>query len=315
MELDDLRIFKTVAEEGGVLRASRKLHRVQSNVSTRIRQLESSIGTSLFHRERQRLVLSAAGETLLQYADRLLRLSAEARSALSGSRAGGVLKLGSLESTAASRLPQILSSYHRACPEVSIELVTGTNDALTGAVARRELDGAFVAEKPSLRTLSSMPLFAERLVIISALGHRRIDGLRDIDGDSVIAFPNGCAYRRVLQRWVGARRLPTLRVLELSSYHAIVACVAAGTGIALVPESVLDTIQHHHVAAHPLQKVYAQVTTPFVWRTGEHSAALGALQDTLRDSRGAIQARVTGAQDRAGSFSKGAGNDESCGHR
>ena len=190
MELNDLRIFKTVAEEGGILRASRKLHRVQSNVSTRIRQLESSVGTMLFHRERQRLVLSAAGEKLLQYADRLLRLSVEARSAVSGSHPGGVLKLGALESTAASRLPEILASYHRAYPDVSIELVTGTNDALTSAVARRELDGAFVAEKPSVRALSSMPLFAERLVIISALGHRRIEGPRDIEDDSVTGDPD-----------------------------------------------------------------------------------------------------------------------------
>jgi DNA-binding transcriptional LysR family regulator len=290
MELDDLRIFKTVAEEGGILKASRKLHRVQSNVSTRIRQLESSIGTLLFHRERQRLVLSAAGETLLEYADRLLRLAAEARSALSGSRAAGVIKLGSLESTAASRLPEILSAYHRDCPDVAIELVTGTNDALTAAVARRELDAAFVAEKPSVRTLASMPLFSERLVIICALGHRRIEGPRDIDGDSVIAFPNGCAYRRILQRWLGTRRLPTLRVLELSSYHAIVACVASGSGIALVPESVLDTIQHQHIAIHPLPKVYANVTTPFIWRSGERSAALDALHDTLRESRATGQA-------------------------
>jgi DNA-binding transcriptional LysR family regulator len=295
MELDDLRIFKTVAEEGGVLRAARKLHRVQSNVSTRIRQLEASVGTALFHREKQRLVLSAGGEILLRYADRLLRLSVEARGALSGSRPSGVLKLGALESTAASRLPEVLASYHRAYPAVSIELVTGTNDSLTAAVARRDLDGAFVAEKPSVRSLSSMPLFAERLVIISALGHCAIAGPRDVDGDSVIAFPNGCAYRRILQRWLGARRLPTLRVLELSSYHAIVACVASGTGIALVPESVLDTIQHSHVATHPLPKVYAQVTTPFVWRTEERAPALEALQTMLRERRTALQSAVAKA--------------------
>src|SRR5262249_2741441 len=146
MELDDLRIFKAVAEEGGVLKAARKLHRVQSNVSTRIRQLEASIGTTLFHREKQPLVLSGRGETLLQYAERLLRLSAEARSAVSRSSPGGVMKLGALESTTASRLPEVLADYHRAYPAVSIELITGTNDVLTAAVTKREIEGAFVAE-------------------------------------------------------------------------------------------------------------------------------------------------------------------------
>ena len=285
MELGDLHIFKTVADEGGIIKAARKLHRVQSSVSTRIMQLESSIGTQLFHRDKRRLTLSPAGEQLLAYADKLLRLAEEARSAVSGSAPRGVLKLGALESTAASRLPQILASYHRAYPNVWIQLTTGTNDALTAAVAGRALDAAFVAEKPSNRELSSMALFTERLVIISSLDHRGIRRAQDIDGDSVIAFPNGCAYRRVLQRWLGAKRLSTMPVLELSSYHAIVACVAAGTGIAMIPESVLATMQHNQVARHPLPKVYAQLITPLVWRTAERSLALGALQETLRNGR------------------------------
>ena len=58
MDLSDLLIFKTVAEEGGILRAASKLHRVQSNITTRIKQLEASLGTQLVFRDRQRLVLS-----------------------------------------------------------------------------------------------------------------------------------------------------------------------------------------------------------------------------------------------------------------
>lgn len=286
MELGDLLIFKTVADEGGIINAARKLHRVQSSVSTRIRQLESSIGAQLFHRDKQRLTLSPAGELLLGYAERLLRLSEEARSALSGSAPRGVLKLGSLESTAASRLPEILADYHRAHPDVLIELTTGTNDALTAAVAEGSLDAAFVAERPSGRRLSSMELFAERLVIISSVQHRVIRGPQDIEGDSVIAFPVGCAYRRVLHRWLGAKRASKAPVLELSSYHAIVACVASGTGIALVPESVLATIQHRHISKHRLPRVYAEVITPLVWRTAEPSVALIAFQAALRRRAG-----------------------------
>jgi DNA-binding transcriptional LysR family regulator len=85
----------------------------------------------------------------------------------------------------------------------------------------------------------------------------------------------------VLQRWLGAKRLSGVRVLNLSSYHAIIACVAAGTGIALIPESVLATLQDAHVATHALSKVYSDVTTPLVWRKGEHSPALAALQEIV----------------------------------
>ena len=75
MELSDLHIFRTVVREGGIVRAARRLHRVPSNITTRIKQLEASIGVQLFTRERHRLRLSQSGERLLVYADRMLLLS------------------------------------------------------------------------------------------------------------------------------------------------------------------------------------------------------------------------------------------------
>jgi len=107
---------------------------VPSSVTTRVQHLEAALGVRLFVRERQRLHLSAEGERLLAYADRLLRLADEARSAVAG-LPGGVLRLGALESTTASRLPAVLARFHRVCPDVRVELITGTNDVLTAAVA------------------------------------------------------------------------------------------------------------------------------------------------------------------------------------
>ena len=281
MELSDLHIFKTVAEEGGIARAASKLHRVPSNISTRIKQLEASVGAQLFVREKQRLHLSPRGEHLLGYADRLLRLSAEAMGAVSSAPPRGLLRLGALESTTASRLPKVLAAYHRAYPDVRVELITGTNDALTAAVLERRVEAAFVAEVPSHRELVAERLFRERLVIIASRDHRPIQRPQDVDGDSVIAFPSGCAYRRVLQHWLGRRRVASVRVLELGSYHAIVACVASGTGIALVPESVLDTVQHAAVVRHALPKVHGDVITPLIWRAADQSPALLALRKVV----------------------------------
>jgi DNA-binding transcriptional LysR family regulator len=285
MELADLLIFMTVVEQGGIVKAARRLHRVPSSVTMRVKQLEASVGVQLFYRDRQRLFLSPAGEVLLAYAEKLLRLSEEAKTAVSGSPPSGVLKLGALESTAASRLPEVLAAYHHDYPNVHVELRTGTNDALTEEVAERRLDAAFVAETPADRNLAAMPLFAERLTIISSIGHRRIDRPQDVAGDTIIAFPNGCAYRRVLQRWLGNERVASIRVLELASYHAIVACVASGTGIALVPESVLEIVQHAHVTRHALPKVHANMTTPLIWRAAEQPVAVIALRKTLHARR------------------------------
>jgi DNA-binding transcriptional LysR family regulator len=297
MNFTDLEIFKAVVDEGGVIKASRKLHRVPSSVTSRIQQLESTMGVSLFHRDRQRLHLSPTGELLRGYADRLIQLSEEARSVVSGAKPQGVLKVGTLESTAASRLPGLLTDFHRLYPDVRLELSTGTNDSLMQALADRRIDAAFTAEAPPrllAQSLAHIPVFAERLVVISSLDHPPIRRASDVRDASLIAFPDGCAYRRLLQRWLGADSLAGRRTLELASYHAIVACVAAGAGVALVPESVLDTMPQAHVARHPLPKALAEIRTPLVWRDGEISPPVLALRTLVAS----LQRSKTGAAKR-----------------
>jgi DNA-binding transcriptional LysR family regulator len=277
----DLQVFRAVVQEGGIVKAAHKLHRVPSNVSTRIKQLESAVGIPLFHRDRQRLHLSPSGELLLGYAERLIGLSEEARHAVSGAAPQGLLKLGALESTAASRLSGILADFHRRYPDVRLELTTGTNDALVSAVAERRLDAAFIAEAPSARGLAHLPVFRESLVLISSQDHPPITTARDAEGQSLIAFPPGCAYRRVLQRWLKRESLATLRVLELSSYHAIVACVAAGAGLALMPEAVLDAMPQAHVRRNRIPRAQSEMVTPLIWRQGEVSPPVLALRTLL----------------------------------
>ncbi len=285
MDFVDLKVFKSVVDEGGIIKAARKLHRVPSSVTTRVQQLETSLGVTLFHRDRQRLHLSPTGELLLAYAERLIQLSDEARAVVSGAIPQGVLKLGALESTTASRLPRILADFHRRYPEVRLELTTGTNDDLMNKVSDRRLDAAFTAEPPAARVLEHVPVFAERLIVISSAGHPPIRRARDVEGASLIAFPEGCAYRRALQRWLGRESLATLRVLELNSYHAIVACAASGAGIALVPESVLDTMPDTAVLRHAIAKAQANITTPLVWRHGEISPPVLALRTLIASLR------------------------------
>jgi DNA-binding transcriptional LysR family regulator len=278
MDVADLRVFKSVVDEGGVIRAASKLHRVPSSVTTRIKQLEASMGVKLFHRDRQRLHLSPAGELLLDYAERMIKLSEEAYEVVSGTSPRGVLKLGALESTTASRLPPILAGFHKRFPDVRLELTTGTNDALVSQLLDRKLDAAFIAESPTIHLLDHVSVFPERLVVISSPDHRPIKSARDIEGSSLVAFPEGCAYRRVLQRWLGCDSLAPFRVIELASYHAIVACVMSGAGIALVPEAVLDTMPHVNVSRYAIPNAQAKITTPLVWRRGEMSASVLALR-------------------------------------
>jgi len=277
MDFAALQMFKAVADEGGISPAARKLHRVQSNVTTRIQQLEASLGTALFVREKRRLHLSSAGQVFLHYAEQMLRLSEQARSAVLGDVPRGVLRIGTLESTAASRLPPLLARYHARYPAVRVELVTGTTDALVEAVLGRRVEAAFVADCGASARLETLPAFDEELVLVAPRSHPAIRRPEDVRADTLIVFPAGCAYRRRLQAWLGAE-VPE-RALELASYHAIVACVASGTGIAVVPRSVLRTIRRSQgVAVHPLAGYNAASTTSLVWRKGELSLPLKALQ-------------------------------------
>ncbi|HEX9433369.1 MAG TPA: LysR substrate-binding domain-containing protein [Burkholderiales bacterium] len=283
MDLVELHIFKTVAELGGITRAATALHRVQSNVTTRVQQLEARLGTKLFHRQGRKLVLSSEGKVLLAYADRLLRLSSEAHAALKGHGPHGVFRLGTLESTAATRLPPVLARYHRDYPAVRLELVTGTSGALVDRVLRGEIEAAFVAEPFAAKNLETLHAFSEELVLITPKGHARVRSPNDIDQRVVLAFTTGCSYRRRLEAWLGRSSIVAERVMEYGSYHAITACVAAGSGIAVVPKSVLRAIGiEAQVAVHALPASIANARTMLVWRRGHRSAPLDALRQALR---------------------------------
>jgi DNA-binding transcriptional LysR family regulator len=282
MDLVELSIFKAVAEQGGITKAAATLHRVQSNVTTRVKQLEERLGTRLFNRQGRKLVLSAEGKVLLGYADRLLRLSAEAQAALKAHAPHGVLKIGALESTAATRLPPMLARYHRSYPTVRLELVTGTSGALVDKVHREELEAAFVAEPFPGRNLEIRHAFTEELVLITPRSHPRIENPKDLTQRTVLAFTTGCSYRRRLEAWLGRSSMVAERVMEYGSYHAIVACAAAGGGIAVVPKSVLRaTGMEAQVAVHPLPAKIAHARTMLVWRRGHQSSALDALREEL----------------------------------
>jgi DNA-binding transcriptional LysR family regulator len=282
MDLAALRIFKAVVDEGGVNKAAARLHRVPSNVTTRVKQLEEQLGAKLFAREGRKLKLSAEGKVLLNYAEQLLRLSSEAEAALRGGKPRGTLRIGALESTSAARLPPILSRYHLLYPQVGVELVTGTSGALVSLVHAQEIEAAFVAEPFNAAGLEARSAFREEIVLIVPKSLPRIRSPRDIANLTVIAFASGCSYRRRLEAWLGAAGVHPDRTMEFQSYHTIIACVAAGSGIAVVPRSVIGmagAARQVNIVRLPAQT--ANASTQLVWRPAYRSAALEALKKLL----------------------------------
>lgn len=282
LDLDEMEILRAVVAHGGVARAAAALHRVPSNVTTRIKQLEERLGVALFARRGRGLVATPEGRVLLGYAERLLRLAAEAEAAVRSGRPLGSFRLGSLESTAGARLPPLLARFNRDFPEARVELVTGTTGALLTRLARHDVEAAFVSEPFTAPGLESRPVFDEELVLIGPANGPRVARPADLGRATLIAFADGCSYRRRLEEWLGSGNVLPERVLEFASYPAIVACVAAGTGFAIVPRAVLASLNAAaEIREHPLPARFARNRTHLVWHPGQVSLALQGLQTLL----------------------------------
>ena len=282
MDLDDLRIFQAVVQEGGITRAASRLHRVQSNVTTRIRQLEAGLGVPLFVREGRRLTLAPAGHVLVNYAERLLDLADEARAAITDAMPRGRLRLGSMESTAAARLPSRLAAFHLRYPDVQLELRTGPTAQLLTEVRNGQLDCALVSGPVDDPRLCNEVAFAETLALVAPANHPPIARARDVRTLTLLTFAPGCAYRQRLEHWLASDGVLPERVVELSSYHAMLGCIASGMGIAMMPLSLLESVAvAGSVSVHALNPTIADSPTWLVWRAGVDSPTVMALREVM----------------------------------
>lgn len=280
MEFSQLRIFQAVAEEGSVTRAAERLHRVPSNLSTRLRQLEEQLGVELFVRERQRLQLSPAGKVLLDYANRLSTLRDEAIAAVQGGQPAGDFVLGTMYSTAATHLPPLLARYHQAYPAVNLQVQAAPSGELLEGLLAHRLDAALVDGPLSLAGLDGVPLCEEVLVLITRPEHPLVHSARDVAGRAVFTFRQGCSYRMRLEAWYAHDHTAMGRVMEIESYQSMLACVIAGAGVALMAQSMLDTLPgRDQVQAHRLQAPFDHAVTWLMWRQGMLGANLQAWID------------------------------------
>jgi DNA-binding transcriptional LysR family regulator len=282
MELSDLNVFRTVVQAGGITRAAEKLNRVQSNVTTRIRQLEQQLGVELFIREGKKMHLSPPGRVLLDYADRLLDLAAEARESVHDTKPRGRFRLGSMESTASVRLPAPLFEYCRRYPEVQLELRTGNSYDLTGLILQGEVDAALTAGDIPEGPFEKLAAFEEEMVIVAAANHPPIKSPRDAVSRTVLVFETGCIYRRKLEEWFALKGEKPERMIEMSSYHAILGCAVVGMGISMLPRAVLGTFPERKcLSVHELPAKVNKEITWLIWRKGARSPKLNALIEIL----------------------------------
>jgi DNA-binding transcriptional LysR family regulator len=282
MELTDLEVFRAVARLGGVTRAAEALSKVQSGVSARLTGLERELGAELFARKGRSMDLTSRGRAFLDYAERILILAEEARACVRGDIAAGPFRLGAMESTSASRLPELLGRYHSLHPQVALELTTGTTADLIRDVLGYGLDAAFVSEPVSAGGLERLAAFREELVLVAASDQEAITSPAQVATRALLVFRRGCAYRKRLEDWVSAGGAPPGRVVELSSYQTMLGCAASGMGVAIMPRSVADMAPGANgVSIHGLPPDIAQARTSLIWRAGNGTAAVRALAELV----------------------------------
>ncbi|WP_313083060.1 putrescine utilization regulator PtrR [Atlantibacter sp.] len=282
MDLTQLEMFNAVAETGSITAAARKVHRVPSNLTTRLRQLEDDLGVELFIRENQRLRLAPAGYSFLEYSKKILDLVSEARSVVSGDEPQGVFSLGSLESTAAVRIPGVLATYNQRYPRIQFDLATGPSGTMIDGVLEGTLSAAFVDGPVLHPSLDGLPVYREEMMLVAAVGHHKVSRAREINGASIYAFRANCSYRRHFESWFNADHAMPGKIHEMESYHGMLACVVAGAGLALMPRSMLESMPgHHQVEAWPLAEKWRWLNTWLIWRRGTRSRQLDAFIDLL----------------------------------
>jgi len=290
MELSDLHTFVAVARAGGITRAAEELNTVQSNVTQRVKALEAEIGTQLFERHSRGMTLTGAGKRLLPYAQRMMALSHEAvLAARDDGEPKGPLAIGSMETTAAVRLPPLLADFHRRFPAVRLSLRTATTADLVAAVLDGGLDGAFVAGPIEHADLVAVIAFREELVLVSARRWKSLAELRagtPASGPTALVFRTGCTYRQRLEQIFVEFGWPSGARFELGTLDGMIGCVAADMGVTLLPRAVVERSElNGSVSIHSLSQACARVETLFIRRRAGHqySALEGFLSCLKQD--------------------------------
>ncbi|WP_231951857.1 LysR family transcriptional regulator [Nocardia terpenica] len=286
LSLEQVRGFVAVAEEGSFRRAAERLRMTQPPLSRQIQKLERDVGVLLLDRTQRQVELTPAGVVFLAEARRLLALAEAAPGTARRVAAGrvGTVRIGFTATAGFGYLGRFLNRVSQALPEVRLslsELVSAAqfNELSSGrldlALARPPFDGAEFAGRQVHR---------EALVLAVPERHRLADrapiGVPDLDGERMLVYAPGPAryFAELMTRVLaGVSYEPSDRLTQV---HTMLALVAAGRGLALVPE----TAGHLHpdgVRFRPLAGVREQAELYAVWRRDTANPALRRVTDLL----------------------------------
>lgn len=292
MELRQLTIFRAVARLRSFTRAASSLNYVQSNVTAQIHVLEEELGVPLFDRlGSKQVVLTDAGQHLLEYAERLLDLAEEAQLTISLKREPqGTLKVGAAPTLCIYRLPQLLRAFRTRYPGVHLIFRPSPVSELRSLVRTGNLDVALVFEETDHEAgPGEEPLAAEPVWVLAAPDHPLVAREEVVPADfaatDVLLTEAGCCYRSLLERILSRANVYPATTLEFSSIEAVKQCVMAGLGLTILPEvTVSEEIAQGRLCKLPWRGPDLTVVTHMVWHKDKWlSPALSAFLSLTRE--------------------------------
>ena len=259
MDSSLLKVFVEVARENSITKAASKLKFAQSNVTSRIKQLEKSLGFALFHRVPKGVILSKEGEKLYPYAVEIVKKVELATFSMKNINNQEHLIIGSTESNATTRIIPFLQQLHSDFPNMSLELITNTTREITKELLDYKVDIAFISGIPKSSDLMILNKIDEDIVIVEA---------ENANPPNVfLSFKKGCAYNEFGQNYLKNILQEDFKTLEFGNYEIILGCVKAGMGKSILPMSIVKKHKYENdLKITALPKELANMPTCLVCR-------------------------------------------------
>jgi DNA-binding transcriptional LysR family regulator len=245
MEVRQLQIFRTLAEELNFTRTAERVHTVQSNVTAQIKALEEELGAPLFDRLGRKVILTDAGRRFQPFAEQALAAMEQGLHAIqNGTEASGPLRIATPESLLTYRLPAVMRAFRRRFPRVELQFRPHSDETLTADLDAGRLDLVIhMCDTVSNPAHKSIRLHTERIFLVADPGHplarQRIVRPEDLSGQKLLLTESGCGYRAKLDRVLALQSVRPANVTEFSSVEAMKQCVHAKMGLALLPAVVV----------------------------------------------------------------------------
>lgn len=268
MNTNDLKIFEAVATNGSFTKAAEAMFTVQSNVTARIKNLEEEFGADLFNRTSRKVVLTSAGETLMQYSKQIDHLMQEAKKDIKKfSQVSGNLKIGCIETTMAFKVPDILGRFTESYPDVDLEFKSQMRNDLINDVINYKLDAAFVSAPINSSELEQLHIKEEQLVILAPAQGPELKELLMNQPLKIIVFDQGCVFRARLEAWLNSKGIIQYKSIVLNSLEGIINFVEAGLGISILPAELIEQYYAgRKLKTHTLNKELGTMSTVLIYR-------------------------------------------------